>query len=157
MKKTYLILVFIFFFSISVFSQHKNREQIKALKISFITEKLDLTPKEAQDFWPIYNAYDKSTTKIKHQDIRNIRKEIKTNSETLNDVEAQKLLERLLQAEDNLHNERMAFVNKLKKIISPKKIIILKATEDDFNRKLFEQYKKRKQVNSKKENETPNK
>lgn len=157
MKRTYLTPVFIFFFSISVFSQQKNREQIKALKISFITEKLDLTSKEAQEFWPIYNAYDKSTTKIKHQDIRNIRKEIKTNSETLNDAEAQKLLEKLLQAENNLHNERMAFVKKLKKIISPKKIIILKATEDDFNRKLFEQYKKRNHTNSNKEDTIPNK
>jgi hypothetical protein len=152
MKRTYLTPVFIFFFSISVFSQQKNREQIKALKISFITEKLDLTSKEAQEFWPIYNAYDKITTEIKHQEIRTIRKEIKTNSETLGDVEAQKLLERLLQAESNLYNEHMAFINKLKKIISSKKIIILKATEDDFNRKLFEQYKKRKHTNSKKEN-----
>ena len=42
-----------------------NIPSIKALKVAHITEKLDLTEKEAQQFWPIYNAYDEKMGTLK--------------------------------------------------------------------------------------------
>ncbi len=33
------------------------REKIEALRIAFISQQLNLTPDEAQKFWPVYNAY----------------------------------------------------------------------------------------------------
>ncbi|WP_147676056.1 Spy/CpxP family protein refolding chaperone [Algibacter pacificus] len=144
--KTHIISLLIFLFSITLFAQRHNhdRERIQALKVSFITEKLDLTTKEAQAFWPIYNAYDENSRKYKYEDMRNIRKEIKDNIATLSDTKAEELLNKFVTAENNLHKERVNLITNLKKIMSPKKIILLKATEDDFNRKLFDQYKKRK-------------
>lgn len=142
--KTYILPLMIFLFTVNVFSQHNNRERIRAQKVSFITDRLDLSAKEAQAFWPIYNAYDESTMKIKHQDMRNIRRDIKQNLDTLSDEKAQELLDKLIEAENNLHQARVKLVTSLKKIIPPKKIILLKAAEDDFNRKLFDQYKKKR-------------
>jgi Spy/CpxP family protein refolding chaperone len=142
--KTYISTLFVLLFTVSVFAQHKDRERIQALKVSFITEKLDLTAKEAQAFWPIYNAYDEKSRKCKYEDMRGIRKEIKENAATLTDAKAEELLNKFVQAENTLHQERVNLIVNLKKIISPKKIILLKATEDDFNRKLFDEYKKRK-------------
>lgn len=147
--KTYIITIFILLFSVSLFAQ-QNRDRVKALKVSFITEKLDLTPKEAQAFWPIYNAYDDKSNKIKHEDMRSIRREIKQNLNTLTDAKASELLDRFIEAENNLHEEHMELVSKMKKIISPQKIILLKSAEDDFKKKLFEQYKrKRGELNNK--------
>lgn len=150
--KTYISTLFILLFTISVFAQHKDndRERIQALKVSFITEKLDLTAKEAQAFWPIYNTYDENSRKCKYEDMRGIRKEIKENAATLTDAKAKELLDKFVQAENTLHQERVNLIVNLKKIISPKKIILLKATEDDFNRKLFDEYKKRKREPNKK-------
>jgi len=145
--KANIIALFIFLFTLNAFSQHPDRERIKAQKISFITDKLDLTAKEAEKFWPVYNAYDEATLKIKHQEIRNIRREIKQNLNTLSDSKATDLLENLIRAENKLHDENVNLIVKLKKIISPKKIILLKAAEEDFNRKLFEQYKRKRQQN----------
>ena len=34
-----------------------NGDRIEALRIAYITEQLNLTPTEAQKFWPVYNAY----------------------------------------------------------------------------------------------------
>lgn len=141
--KTNIITIFILLFSVSVFAQ-PNRDRVKALKVSFITEKLDLTPKEAQAFWPIYNTYDDNSNKIKHQDIRNIRREIKQNLNTLTDEKASELLDRFIQAENDLHKEHMALLSKLNKIISPQKIILLKVAEEDFKRKLFDQFKRKR-------------
>lgn len=141
--KSHIITILILLFSVSIFAQ-PNRDRVKALKVSFITEKLDLTPKEAQEFWPVYNAYDDKSNKIKHEDMRSIRREIKQNLNTLTDVKASELLDRFIRAENNLHKEQMELISKLKKIITPQKIILLKAAEEDFKRKLFDQYKRKR-------------
>src|SRR5260221_4268289 len=47
-------LTFLLVFQIS--AQDGNR--LGALKIAYLTKKLDLSSEEAQRFWPIYNKYD---------------------------------------------------------------------------------------------------
>lgn len=141
MKKI-ILPILLFFFSLNILAQ-QNRGKIKALKISFITEKLDLTEQEAQQFWPVYNDYEKVTSKIRHQDIRSIRQEIGENIDTLTDEKAKHLITKLNEAENALHKQRMELSAKLLKIIPPKKIILLKIAEDDFKRKMMERYRKR--------------
>lgn len=62
MKQAILILTLLFgSFSYSI-AQNDNKEnraeKIQALKIAFITQKLELTSAEAQKFWPVYNRYE---------------------------------------------------------------------------------------------------
>lgn len=135
--KTFILPILIFLFSLNINAQ-KNRERIQALKVSFITERLDLSEQEAQLFWPIYNNYNKVTRKIKHQDIRNIRHEIKNNANTLTDKKAKEILDKLNKAETSLHKHRIELSNKLLKVIPPRKIILLKMAEEDFKRKILE-------------------
>ncbi len=139
MKKN-ILPILLFLFSLNITAQH-NRERIKAIKVSFITEKLDLTEQEAQKFWPVYNDYDKVTSKIRHEDIRNIRREIRRNISTLTDKRAKDLITKLNEAENALHKQRMELSAKLLQIIPPKKIILLKIAEDDFKRKMLERFK----------------
>ena len=149
MKKIITTLLFVSL-TLTVFSQGKDRkEHIKALKVSYITEKIDLSEKEAQQFWPVYNAYYNNVSKLKHHKIRSIRHEIKKNLESLTNEKAKELLDKLSEAENNLHNERVQLASKLEKIIPHKKILLLKVAEEDFNRKLFEQYKNRRFENKK--------
>jgi len=147
--KNIALTIFIVLLTINSFAQKKGRDRVKALKVSFITEKLDLTEKEAQQFWPIYNAYSDKTRKIKHHDIRNIIDEIKQNIDTISDERANELLIKLSGLEEELHNEEAKLISKLKKVISPKKIILLKITEEDFKRKLFEHFKQMRQNHKK--------
>ncbi|MCF7561359.1 sensor of ECF-type sigma factor [Sabulilitoribacter multivorans] len=142
MKKIILPIIALLI-ALSAFSQSK-KDRIKALKVSFITERLELTQEEAQKFWPVYNAYDDITGKIKYEDLRNIRREIKNNIATLTDKRASELLEEIASAENKLHEEEVKLNVKLKKIISPKKILLLKIAEEDFKKKLFDQWKKMK-------------
>ncbi len=73
MKKLYLILSFI---SIGFFARAQQEEQlpekkkqdIEALKVAFISKELDLTPDEAQKFWPVYNQYSKDLKAAVHDD-----------------------------------------------------------------------------------------
>lgn len=74
MKKLYLLLSFICLTAI-VHAQdapeatpdvsEKKQQDIQALKAAFITKELDLTPDEAQKFWPVYNQYEKEMDVVK--------------------------------------------------------------------------------------------
>ena len=63
MKKIHSIIVIILFLSINNLSAqphffHKNREKIKAKKLEFIKEKLQLTAKEEKSFLPVYKEFE---------------------------------------------------------------------------------------------------
>lgn len=53
MKTTIKIVLFLFVTTFT-FGQtpQEKKDKIKALKVAYITEKLDLTTEEAQKFWP---------------------------------------------------------------------------------------------------------
>ena len=60
MKTNKLVLIILFLLTIQVFAQPQRgekKEQIKALKVGFITTELELTSDEASKFWPIFNAF----------------------------------------------------------------------------------------------------
>ena len=82
--------------------------------------------------------------KIKHDELRRLRWQIRENLSTLTDSESQVILDKLMAAEKKLHEENTQLIAKLKNIISPRKIILLKAAEEGFNRKLFEEYRKKR-------------
>lgn len=142
--KQKLLYIIILLISVSSFAQ-PNKGKIRALKIAHITEKLNLTESEAEKFWPIYNAYDKNTSKVKHEEVRKLRQEIKQNIDTLTEDKANELLNRLQEAEEKLFKEKIQLVTKLRTVISPQKIILLKVAEEEFNRRMLERMKNMRQ------------
>ncbi len=63
MKKLYFLILFAgqagFALAQEVLPQEKKQQNIEALKVAFISRELELTPDEAQKFWPLYNQYSK--------------------------------------------------------------------------------------------------
>jgi len=124
----------------------RMQERIKAQKIAFITEKLNLTPQEAQQFWPIYNKFEETAQSVKNKDLREIKNKMRSGE--LSDREANALLDRLTEADTKMHNAKLTLVKDLRNVISAEKIIRLKAAEDEFNRKLLErleQFRRKRQ------------
>lgn len=89
--KNILLIITIFLSSITLQAQDgaTKKEKIQALKIAFITQKLELTSDEAQKFWPVYNRYDAEIKQTimdnrggdaidKEEKILNIRKKYRT-------------------------------------------------------------------------------
>lgn len=67
--KKYILILIILLGSFSLVKAQdadaaKRAEKIQALKAAFITQKLELTPKEAQEFWPVYGQYEDDMKKI---------------------------------------------------------------------------------------------
>jgi Skp family chaperone for outer membrane proteins len=71
-----LLLVF------QVGAQDGNR--LGALKIAYLTKKLDLSPEEAQRFWPIYNKYDEEIHTVRINAVKDRTPEIELEEKILN-------------------------------------------------------------------------
>ncbi|HEX4373616.1 MAG TPA: hypothetical protein VHZ50_09970 [Puia sp.] len=82
MKRFLLLYGIIFTLCISVSAQ--NGDRIQALKIAYITKQLNLTPPEAERFWPIYNLYTEEIRKIRINAIGNREDEITTEEKIIN-------------------------------------------------------------------------
>lgn len=138
-----LIPILVLLIGLSGYAQRDGRmnERIKAQKVAFITEKLSLTAEEAQQFWPIYNAFEEKRESIKSGQLREVKITIRQNPD-MSDREASKLLDQILDAENEIHNAKMKLAEDLKSVLSPKKIIRLRAAEDGFNRELLQHLKK---------------
>ena len=72
MNKLYILILFFLSFSFATVAQNNLRpggraETVEAIKIAYFTKKLNLTPEEAQKFWPIYNQYFEELRQIRQQ------------------------------------------------------------------------------------------
>ena len=145
MKTTKLLLIILFLLSIHSFSQNQfseKKEQIKALKVGFITNELSLTSEEATRFWPIYNAYDDKQFELRHQKMKSFMDKMDKDAlDKMSEKEATNLLTQIENNEEDLYINRKKFIASIKGVLSPIKIIKLKKAEDDFNRKLLHQYR----------------
>lgn len=141
--KKYLCYTFLMCLTVSTVAQSKH-DKIKTLKVSFISDRISLTPREAEIFWPIYNAYEKNTFEIRHRDLKLIRSEIKQNLKNLTNTQSQEILDKLLDAENKLHLENKKMSLELRKVLSAKKILLLKVAEEEFKRKIFEEFKRKR-------------
>lgn len=149
-KIVILTTVFLLFLSSNLFSQERKegRKKIKALKISFITEKLDLTEKEAVKFWPIYNKFEKKRMHLYHSERYKLKKKIEKRGgiDHLKETEAKTITEEMLAIEKSTYQLHVDFHKEMSAIISYKKIIKLQMIEREFNKKLFSRYKKQRRM-----------
>ena len=150
MKIKTILSLLVVFISINAIAQdgpviRKKREQIKALKVAFITSELQLTTDEAEKFWPIYNAYEEKQHDIKKQKLKGYLDRMDDESvDKLAEKDAANILSQMENSEEELYLAKKKFTSSLKSIIPATKILKLRKAEEKFNRKLLQQYRDRK-------------
>ncbi len=149
MKIKNILPILLFLVSFSFYAQSdkidEKREKIKAYKVSFLTTELELTSTEAEKFWPVYNAFDDKQFELRHDKMKTyLRKLDDDNINSISEKEAVILLSQIESTDKELYFLREKYMTNLKKILSAKKILKLKKSEDDFNRKLLKQYRDKK-------------
>lgn len=149
MKKLKTLLPLLLLFCLTGHAQKEKEkdkhEQIKALKVSFFTTELNLTTDEAEKFWPIYNAYDEKQYKIRHDKMRPLLLKIdQVGYDKISEKEAAGYLDKLEAAENELTELKLKLADDLKPAIGSAKILKLRKAEEDFKKKLIEQFKDKK-------------
>ena len=146
MKIKNILPILLFLISFSFYAQNNKdddkREKVKAYKVSFLTTELELSSTEAEKFWPIYNAYDDKQFELRHDKMKTLMRKLDDdNLNSLSEKDAAALLSQMESTDKELYLLRDKYNTSLKKILTAKKILKLKKSEDDFNRKLLKQYR----------------
>jgi Spy/CpxP family protein refolding chaperone len=115
-------------------SRHERFQQIQNYKISFLTSKLELSPEQAQKFWPLYNQYDAERKKMFHQ--TRITRDAKLSA--LSDQELREKLNTRLAMQQNMVELDKAYMDRFLKVITPRQLAVLYRSEDEFPRILLE-------------------
>lgn len=136
-----LLLALITLFTLNVNAQedHSNIEKvIEAKKIGYLTEKLELSPKEAEVFWPVYNSYSDKMKSFKKEKYGR-EKSMNTNKDS------DQALSELISNEKNKVSIMEEYVEKFKNVIGSEKTLKLFNAEGDFKREILKGMKKRRE------------
>lgn len=95
------------------------RADIRAEKVSIITEVMAFSDKESQTFWPIYREYDNELSRLNDERLAGIR-EYAQNYEQVTDVLADRLAQKSMDLESRRTMLKQKFYERLKTALSPK-------------------------------------
>mgnify|MGYP001438266441 CR=1 FL=1 len=150
MKTRNILSLILILTSIISFAQNgrlmkQKKEQVKSLKVAFITSELDLTADESAKFWPLYNAFDEKQSEIRRTKMKSYLDRMDSeNFDTVSEKEAATLLSQMESSEEEMYQLRKKFIGSLKSVLPAIKILKLKKAEEDFNRKLLQQYRNKR-------------
>lgn len=118
-------------------------ERVKALRVAFITQQLDLTEQEAQSFWPLYNEFHE---KLKGAN-EGTKKLLKTGVDNLSDAELEKLMDQELANEEKVIALKREYLQKFKKVLPLRKVARLPSVEKRFREELWQRVKENRKAN----------
>lgn len=113
----------------------ERSERVEALKISFITEQLSLTPEEAQVFWPVYNKYEEERKTIR-EDFK--KREDGQKLEYMSDAEAEAMINKQIEFQQKNLDITKKYIGEFKKILPVKKVAVLLTVEHRFSKMLLD-------------------
>lgn len=116
-------------------------QKIESLKQSYISKQLNLSPKEAKEFWPLYKKYEKEMEQLSFK-----RKDNLMNKKELNKASEQqvkKSLDQDINIQQQVLQIRKRYKAQFMKILPAKKVMKLYKSEREFNTKLIEELGRR--------------
>jgi len=137
MKKILIILLCVVT-AYTGFAQHEDNghpdgSRLEALKIAYITKKLNLTPDEAQRFWPIYNNYASEIREAKISQRKNKTPE--------------------LDKEEKVLSIRKKYNTEFARVVSTDKVDAFFKSEKDFGNYVQKELQERRQLRQQSNNQ----
>jgi hypothetical protein len=132
MKKIIIVCLSIAL-SVGAFAQQGGK-RIESMRIAFITQRLNLTPEESQQFWPVFNQFAEKMQQIKGS-------KMDTPLDEMSDADAEKMILNEFDKESKELELKKEYYQKFKKILSVKKISKLYRAERDFKNELVKYLK----------------
>lgn len=131
--------------SIQAAGQNANRERLNSYKIAFFTKRLNLTPQEAERFWPVYNEYQAEKNKIQIQRA-DLFRNFNQNELNMNEKEMAEAGDLIVNLEVKEAELSAAFHKRIRTILSPVKVLRLYQAENQYRIMLLNELKDRNQL-----------
>lgn len=117
-------------------------EKIRTMKVGFISQRLSLTSKQSEQFWPVYNEFE--------QEQRNLREQFRGERRRGEKLEAPSDRDAMQSIDDNLQRQeamidlKRKYKERFLKVITPQQVASLYDAERDFKQMLLERLKSRR-------------
>jgi hypothetical protein len=129
--------------AISGFSQNEEAlKKIESARIALITERLGLTPEQAEKFWPVYHEYSEQR-KLLRDEFHSMRKS--TEGKQISDEESKKILEKGLQLKERQLTLDKTYNERLSRVISNNQLLMLRRAEEDFKKMILQRLDNRQE------------
>jgi hypothetical protein len=124
----------------------KRKEKVETLKRSYYSEKLELTPAEAEKFWPIYNEYSKKESELKSAWKGEKGDKKKGEAPMFTEKEALAEIDRVSLNKKNHIDLEAQFLKDSMPVLGPNRTIRLAKLDTEFQRELVKRIKERKEA-----------
>ena len=143
MKKSIILIILLFVVNMS-FAQ-KKYDRMRSFKTAYLTEKLELTPQEAERFWPLYNESEKKLWQLRKKN-KDLIRTLKSDDGSIQISDGQntdKILSELMKNDRDMQKEKESMYKEVKDVLSSEKLLKLYIAEAEFNKHLLKEYRKR--------------
>ncbi len=142
-----LFVLALFFSWIVAAQKGGHSERSKEYYVKYISQKLNLTDKEAVVFWPLMDAYKEK----QHSAYEKQKKECKDLS-NISASEAEVILKERMDYKKDEVKRYEALISDLRKILPIEKIVLIEVAERELRYSLMDRMKEQKGDSRKKEN-----
>lgn len=115
-----------------------KEDKLKAKKVAFFTQKLNMNSDEAEVFWPVYNEYQEQKEDLFEQR-RNIHEQFARSLQKMSNKEVVESLDKLMAISKEEAALLEKYLTKFKEILADKKVAQLFVVEEDYKRFLLQQ------------------
>lgn len=122
---------------------HRGRpfERIHAIKVAFITDRMQLSADESAKFWPVYNQYEDEKWDLRKSFFRKHRK---AGDISMQDSDPMRYIDDDLDYQEQELALKRKYKDKFLKVLSAEQLVELYKAEHDFKVLLIKQLNKRR-------------
>lgn len=110
----------------------RGGDRVESMRVAFITDRLNLTPEEAQRFWPIYNQMN--------NDVKTLRRNFKVENNPSGEMTADERLD----FEQKRLDIKKKYKPQFEAAIGKEKVNKLVSLEEDFKHQLMQMMRDRR-------------
>jgi hypothetical protein len=144
-RKVVVFTILATFCAMNISAQNANRQRLDAYKIAFFTKRLNLTPTEAERFWPVYNEYQDNRNKIQLER-QELNRNFNQNELNMSEREMIETGDKLIAMEVREAALAQEFHHKIKTVLSPVKVLRLYQAENQYRLQLLKELQERREV-----------
>ena len=108
-----------------------NVSKIRTQRVAFLTERMNLTPVEAEKFWPVYNEYDAKRVKLTAEETRLINL-FKENRASMTDKEIDNDIKKIFETRKSITSLNEEYYAKFRQVLPARKVMKLIIAETQF-------------------------
>ena len=125
------------------------KDKIKAARVGLITQRLNLTPDQAEKFWPLYNEFDQKRADVR-KPYRDAQKDINPNNP--DPKQQQALVDMGIKVKQDELNLEKEYSAKMMNVITAQQMLNLRKAEHDFRNIIINMLNNRRLQQQRKEN-----